>query len=160
MLVPQNLDESMMSVSWFDNAGDPRCERHPVNKERAMNLQVLAEYTAKVKEVGLLQGLGSEAIAVPSTVRTDLETCKFHLITAGTRYTAVYNAFQDCPTNAQVVATIAARTPRMMLLKPETPRDVLEYLRDLGNSLNDLASAITWVETFGELPRCAELTGW
>lgn len=36
-----------------------------------------------------------------------------------------------------------------MLFNVRTPRDVLEWLRDIGNSLNDLSSGITWVETLG-----------
>ena len=34
-----------------------------------------------------------------------------------------------------------------MLFAQDTPRDVQEYLRDVGNSLQDLAVSITWLET-------------
>ena len=41
----------------------------------------------------------------------------------------------------------------MVLFNVRTPRDVLEWLRDIGNSLNDLSSGITYVETLGLVPR-------
>ena len=41
----------------------------------------------------------------------------------------------------------------MLLFSTRTPVDVLEWLRDLGNSLNDLPSGITFVETLGLVPK-------
>ena len=50
-------------------------------------------------------------------------------------------------------ATIRNGSGSVLLFNSRTPRDVLEWLRDIGNSLNDLSSGITFVETLGLVPR-------
>ena len=122
-----------------------------------MNTTTVLEYTAQVKKSGLLQGIGSDVWAIPDTVLVQFGTTVFKLLTGGTRVEAVYRALAEAPTNMQVITTMDAMTPLIHLFSPDTPRDVQEYLRDVGNSLNDFAVAITWLETLSLMPTCFKL---
>ena len=75
---------------------------------------------------------------------------------------AVYRAYEKEIANPtgpngeiapQLAATLANGTGPVVLFNVRTPRDVLEWLRDIGNSLNDLSSGITYVETLGLVHR-------
>ena len=126
--------------------------RAPVNQERSMNMQTLNEYTAKAKSTGLLLGLGSELWAIPVDALVQIGRCQFLLLTGGTRVEAIYRAHEEDPRNPQVVATIEGQSPKIVLFRTDTPRDVQEYLRDIGNSLNDLAVSVTWLESLAMVP--------
>ena len=126
-----------------------------------MNLVTLAEYTVGMIGKGFLKGLGSQIWAVPS----DIHMSKFYLITAGTRLMAVYRAVAKEMENPsgpngempeQLKATLAGGTGPVVLFNPRTPKDVLEWLRDVGNSLNDLSSSVTYIETFSLVPRVSQ----
>ena len=121
--------------------------RSAVNMERAMNLTSLVEYVVKAKESGLLLGLGSELWGIPADQVVQIGRTQMQLLTGGTRIEAMYQAHADAPSNAQISATMAAPSPKIILFKQDTPRCVQEYLRDMGNSLNDFAVASTWFET-------------
>ena len=108
-------------------------------------------------------GIGSQIWAVPESA---IDPSKYFLISAGTRFTAIYNAWrkeQESPTgpdgtvNVQVAATINGKTPPVLLFNPKTPKFVLEWLRDTGNDFHDLSSAITFIETFGLVKRAKEM---
>ena len=155
-------EASTVRKDFFKEDGvTPLFERHRVNKERGMNLVTLAEYTVGMIGKGFLKGLGSQIWAVPS----DIHMSKFYLITAGTRFMAVYRAAAkeaespsgpDGTMSPQLRATLAGGTGPVVLFNPRTPKVVLEWLRDIGNSLNDLSSSVTYIETFGLVPRVSQ----
>ena len=81
-----------------------------------------------------MKGIGGQIWAVPNKV---MHPTKYYLITAGTRFTAIYRAWDEEKKNpsgnTQVAATLAGQTPPVLLFAPRTPRYVLEWLRDTGD---------------------------
>ena len=148
---------SPIHTPWLCINGARAMVRSAVNQERAMNATTLDEYTRKAIDTGLLEGLGSALWAIPDTVLVQVGVTIFQLLTGGTRVEAVYLALHQAPQNPQVLATIAALSPTIHMFSPETPRDVQEYLRDIGNSLNDFAVSVTWLETLCLMPTVLKL---
>ena len=109
---------------WLLKHGGRAMVRCAINKDRGLNMAVLADYTKKLKEWWLLQGLGSELWTIPDTVLIQTGITQLNLLTGGTRVEAVYRAFEEDPKNAQVLRTIQAKSPLIHLFSPETPRDV------------------------------------
>ena len=81
----------------------------------------------------------------------------FYLLTGGTRVEAVYLAHTEAPHSSSVQATISAGTPRIVLFKLDMPLDVQDYLRDIGNSLNDFSVASTFIESMTLVPTVTTL---
>ena len=126
--------------------------RSTTNKARAMNMSSVEEYAKKCQTDGLLRGLGSELWAMPGDVIIQPGKTIFYLLTGGTRAEAVYRAHVDAPHAPSVVSTINGGSPNMVLFKQDTPDDVQEYLRDIGNSLNDFSVSSTWIESLTLIP--------
>ena len=153
-LVP-NCDE--IHSPWYvaGSAGTDRQRglvRSSVNQARAMNQTTLQEYSQYAKASGLLRGIGSELWAMPGDVVVQPGKTIFYLLTGGTRVEAVYLAHAEDPSNPQLAASMTKGSPRLTLFKIDTPLDVQEYLRDIGNSLNDFSVASTWLEAMDLVP--------
>ena len=108
-----------------------------------MNMTALRDYVIVAKECGLLQGLGSDLWSIPADPVVQVGRTQFQLLTGGTRIEAMYLAHAEEPGNAQVARTVASESPKMILFRQDTPRCVQEYLRDVGNQLNDFSVAST-----------------
>ena len=150
-----------MSSPWYVTGGSADRERALVrsstNKARSMNQTTLIEYSDKCKSDGLLRGLGSELWAMPSDVVIQIGKTVFFLLTGGTRVEAVYLAHSEAPHHPSVMSTIQGGSPKMVLFKLDTPADVQEYLRDIGNALNDFSVSSTWVESLSLVPTVTTL---
>ena len=150
-----------MSSPWYLTGGSAERERALVrsstNKARSMNLTTLTEYSEKCKSDGLLRGLGSELWAMPCDAVILPGKTVFFLLTGGTRVEAVYLAHSEAPHYPSVMSTIQGGSPKMLLFKIDTPADVQEYLRDIGNALNDFSVSSTWVESLSLVPTVTTL---
>ena len=80
--------------------------------------------------------------AVPDTPMVEKGVTKFKMISSATRMDGFYMAFEVDPENANVKETMANKVVRVLLFDERTPRDVLEYLKDLHNKLNQVTRCL------------------
>ena len=61
---------------------------------------------------------------------------KFLMISSATRMDGFYEAYSEDPENENVKTTLENKVVRVLVFSENTPIDVLEYLKDLHNKLN------------------------
>ena len=75
----------------------------------------------------------------------------FKMISSATRMDGFYEAYEDDPENGNVQATVDNKVVRVLVFSENTPSDVLEYLKDLHNKLNQV-TAPSRASLLGPLP--------
>ena len=76
--------------------------------------------------------------AIADTPLIEKGKTKFQMISSATRMTGFYEAWESDPDNINVHETLNNKVVRVLLFDARTPWDVLEYLRDLHNKLNQV----------------------
>jgi hypothetical protein len=110
--------------------------RHPLNDRQ--QVQVLEEYVKSVLEQGCIPGVRGICCAVerPGSDDNSADKC-YWLLSWGTLVSAIYIAASREPDNAMVQATLATGVEGAVVLRVDTPKDVLIFLRDYFNSFHN-----------------------
>ena len=137
-------------LPFLDVHGRETLSRHPLNREYYETLK--ESYVTSIMETGLMEGVRGQAWAVP--VPNEKE--RWFLIAHATLVEAVYAAYKRDPQNRYVQATMTDGVVAKVF-RPDTPHDVLLYLRHLHNFYHKGASTthLEILETIGPV-----MEGW
>lgn len=104
-----------------------RClQRHDLNDR--YQEATLRNYVASVKKQGAVAGVRGAPWVVEAK-----DPNQYLLLTYGTLAEAVYQAYEQEPTNGQIIATIRAGISNAMVFNQQTPDCVLKWLMNFHN---------------------------
>ena len=137
---PDLQDKTGITLPFFDEKGGQALERHELNRRQVKAVE--NRFTKSVLQHGNVPGVRGAPWATGTW-----GSPPYKLITYGTLSRAVYRAVAADPDNKVVQLSVARGLVGADLYRPDTPPDVVRWLKRYHNEFHD-GSSYTFCESF------------
>ena len=130
-VIPMSPQERLqnMSIGWYKGPVEDRIPmfvRHAEVNGVRVQLETRKMYKGRILADGIIKEQRGQMIGVVTSLDPQLRI--IHLIAGATLSEPFYDAHAEAPDNEQVLATLQGNNSNVLLLMPNTPKEVLDYL--------------------------------